>query len=358
MKSYYQHVSFSGDRNVTLCHLKAILVILCLTAMQLLSFVLCVVADVQRLRQANTSISKTENHLWFRGVNTVTDYGPAVKRCGEVDAAPRMPASIFEPQNALALAEYARLTCELYSAPFDKLGKLSVGRCADIGFGKKANPERMNGVAWAPRPLMGPVCKKKCNCDYSTPFSCKDVPDQPDVRKWCSLCGPKYNSDAVVALYLEGPAPVPPPVPTKNIVQLAQSVPTLSALVSTLVAANLTGVLSTPGPFTVFAPNNDAFDKIPAATLAKLLQPKNIKTLQQLLQLHVASGPRPILAADLYSYERVKTVDGQQISVTLFGRDDEIMLTTPGTQFSKVIAVDNAAVNGVVHIIDTVLLPN
>jgi hypothetical protein len=77
-----------------------------------------------------------------------------------------------------------------------------------------------------------------------------------------------------------GPAPI-----SKNIVELAESVPTLSTLVTAVIAGNLTGVLSSKGPFTVFAPNNDAFAKIPADTLKKLLEPANKAELVSILEV-------------------------------------------------------------------------
>merc|ERR1712127_536855 len=77
--------------------------------------------------------------------------------------------------------------------------------------------------------------------------------------------------------------------PTQNIVELAAGVPDLSTLVTALKAGNLTGALSGAGPFTVFAPTNEAFGKLPKATLAHLLDPKNIKELDAVLTYHVVA---------------------------------------------------------------------
>jgi uncharacterized surface protein with fasciclin (FAS1) repeats len=148
-----------------------------------------------------------------------------------------------------------------------------------------------------------------------------------------------------------GPAPI-----TKNIVELAESVPSLSTLVAAVVAANLTGVLSSPGPFTVFAPNNDAFAKLPAEVLKHLLEPANIKELQEVLELHVVSGA--VHAADLKNDEKIKTVNGLELEVKIEGSKVYIVVVPHShDDYAEVIAADNDASNGVVHIIDAVLIP-
>jgi uncharacterized surface protein with fasciclin (FAS1) repeats len=273
-----------------------------------------------------------------------------------------MPASLFEPRYADKLALYVNLTIDLWAPEFPNgklLGKLAVGRCADLGYGKYFRRE--NQVEWAPKVLMEMICMKQCDCDFGRPFSCKNKPDQPTFGKWCSLCGDKYNADAVVTLYLKGPGPAPTPAPTQNIVELASSIPTLSTLVTALKAASLTDTLGGPGPFTVFAPNNDAFAKIPPATLKMLLDPANVKELVAILEHHVIAGSsRPILAADFFNGFYSPLNNDTYILVTLFGNDDEIQLqlsNSPITQapFSKVVTVNVEATNGVVHVIDTVL---
>merc|ERR1712166_1226106 len=142
--------------------------------------------------------------------------------------------------------------------------------------------------------------------------------------------------------------PAPAPVPTKSIVQLAQSVPDLSTLVTALPAGELTTTLSSRGPFTVFAPTNEAFAKLPAATLAHLLDPKNIKELQRILEYHVIPGAA-IHAADLKSFQTARTLEGQ--AVTIVKRNGDILVDK-----SKVITADVDATNGVVHIINAVLI--
>merc|ERR1712166_1030605 len=108
--------------------------------------------------------------------------------------------------------------------------------------------------------------------------------------------------------------PAPAPVPTKNIVELASSVADLSTLVTALVAGKLTPALSGKGPFTVFAPTNEAFAALPKATLAHLLKPENIKELQLVLEYHVIPGAA-IHAADLKSFQTARTLEGQAVTI-------------------------------------------
>merc|ERR1712151_96871 len=101
--------------------------------------------------------------------------------------------------------------------------------------------------------------------------------------------------------------------PTKSIVQLAVGNHDLSTLVTALKAGNLVGALSGKGPFTVFAPTNQAFDKVPSATLKTLLDPKNVKMLDQVLEYHVVAGN--IHSNQLKSYQQVATLEGQKLVV-------------------------------------------
>jgi len=152
------------------------------------------------------------NHLWFNYVWAIGS-GNSYARCGEVDAATRMPAAMFKLKNIISLAQYASLTIKLYGVTGGVPGwnagtKLQLGRCADRGFGIKQS--QMMGNMWAPSGLMDPICKKQCNCtvggryDPSDPPYCKDAPDDPKAGKWCSLCGPKYNSAFTMQLYNQG----------------------------------------------------------------------------------------------------------------------------------------------------------
>merc|ERR1712072_998185 len=137
--------------------------------------------------------------------------------------------------------------------------------------------------------------------------------------------------------------------PTKNIVELAAGTPDLSTLVTALKAGKLTTALSGTGPFTVFAPTNEAFAALPKATIAHLLDPKNIKELQAVLEYHVVPGAA-VHAADLKEFQKVKALEGQD--VTIVKRDGSVFVN-----HAKVITADVDASNGVVHIIDRVLIP-
>merc|ERR1719163_710175 len=138
--------------------------------------------------------------------------------------------------------------------------------------------------------------------------------------------------------------------PTKNIVQLAESVKDLSTLVTALTAGKLVTALEGKGPFTVFAPTDEAFAKLPKATLNSLLEPKNIKLLDAVLEYHVVAGAA-VYSKDLKASQHVKTLEGQQLLVQKSWNGVHI------NGKAKVTTADVGATNGVVHIIDTVLVP-
>jgi transforming growth factor-beta-induced protein len=144
------------------------------------------------------------------------------------------------------------------------------------------------------------------------------------------------------------------PKPTVNIVELAESVPALSTLVSAVVAGGLAETLSSPGPFTVFAPTNDAFGKLPSDTLDGLMKPENKAQLVDILTYHVL--PEQVLSTQLRSFQRVATVEGQNLHIYKDSRRG-VRVTPDGKDFKTVTAADNLATNGVAHIIDGVLLP-
>ena len=138
---------------------------------------------------------------------------------------------------------------------------------------------------------------------------------------------------------------------TGNIVELAVATPDLSTLVTALKAAKLTGALSGKGPFTVFAPTNEAFAKLPSATLKRLLEPKNVKELQAVLEYHVIAGAA-VHSKDLKPEQQVKTLEGEELFISASSRDGVRI-----NGVSKVTTADVDATNGVVHIIDHVLVP-
>ena len=155
--------------------------------------------------------------------------------------------------------------------------------------------------------------------------------------------------DAVLLPSSAPPSPGPSPAPspgTKNIVQLAEATPSLSTLVTALGAASLVKTLEGTGPFTVFAPTNDAFKSLPEGVLANLLLPKNKAKLADLLTFHVVSGD--IHAADILDGERLKTVEGMYITAAV--NSSGVFLNN-----AKVTTADVNASNGVVHIINEVL---
>jgi len=158
----------------------------------------------------------------------------------------------------------------------------------------------------------------------------------------------------VRALFASSVALVAASQPTVNIVELAESVPTLSTLVSAVVAGDLAETLSSPGPFTVFAPTNDAFAKLPSSTLDDLMKPENKAQLVDILTYHVL--PEQVLSNQLRSFQRVKTVEGKNLHIYKDSRRG-VRVTPDGKDFKSVTAADNLATNGVAHIIDGVLIP-
>merc|ERR1711937_857941 len=138
-----------------------------------------------------------------------------------------------------------------------------------------------------------------------------------------------------------------------NIVELAQSVDDLSTLVTAVVAADLADTLSSPGPFTVFAPTNDAFAALPAGTVDTLLKPENKAQLADILTYHVLSAE--VKSADLKFFQKVPTVEGKNLHV--FKNGGKVKVGPSSKDLENVVAADNFASNGVVHIIDGVMLP-
>jgi uncharacterized surface protein with fasciclin (FAS1) repeats len=138
----------------------------------------------------------------------------------------------------------------------------------------------------------------------------------------------------------------------QTIVEIAAGNPDFTTLVSAVQAAGLAETLSGEGPFTVFAPTNEAFAKIPAATLASLLEPANQATLQKILTYHVVAGE--VLAADVKPGP-VTTVEGSTFTVEVDG-SDVILVDGQGNR-SMVTTTDIQGSNGVIHVIDGVLLP-
>jgi uncharacterized surface protein with fasciclin (FAS1) repeats len=134
----------------------------------------------------------------------------------------------------------------------------------------------------------------------------------------------------------------------KNIVQVASGSKDHTTLVAAVKAAELVDVLSNAGPFTVFAPTNDAFSKLPAGTVEGLLKPEKKESLQDILQYHVFVG---VLQADaLQDGQTLGMVNGG--NVTISKKDGKIMLNGTATIIASI-----PTSNGVIHVIDAVLLP-
>ena len=146
----------------------------------------------------------------------------------------------------------------------------------------------------------------------------------------------------------------------KNIVALAQGDPQVSTLVSAITAAGLGETLSGTGPFTVFAPSNDAFAKLDKATLDGLMMPASKDKLAALLKYHVVagnvkSGDLAKLITDGKGSATVKTVNGGSLKAGMNG--DKIVLTDAKGGKSTVTAADMVASNGTIHLVDTVVMP-
>jgi uncharacterized surface protein with fasciclin (FAS1) repeats len=136
---------------------------------------------------------------------------------------------------------------------------------------------------------------------------------------------------------------------TKDIVATANDTPELTTLVAAVTAAELVETLQGAGPFTVFAPINEAFANLPAGTVDTLLEPENKADLQGILTYHVVSGA--VHAADLTDGMIVETVNGKSLTINV--GDDGVSINGG----AKVTVADIKTSNGVVHVIDGVLLP-
>ena len=135
---------------------------------------------------------------------------------------------------------------------------------------------------------------------------------------------------------------------TKNIVDTAVEAKSFATLAKALTAADLVETLEGPGPFTVFAPTDEAFAKLPAGTLDDLLKPENKDKLRRILTYHVVPGE--VRAADVVKLQSAKAVSGDTIRVKVDGGKVHV----DGANVTK---TDIQASNGVIHVIDTVMLP-
>lgn len=136
---------------------------------------------------------------------------------------------------------------------------------------------------------------------------------------------------------------------TKDIVDTATAAGSFSTLAKALQAADLVDTLKGEGPFTVFAPTDDAFAKLPQGTLEDLLKPANKAKLRRILSYHVVPGR--VMATDVLKLNSAKAVSGDTIDINASGGSVRV-------EEARVIKTDITASNGVIHVIDSVILPD
>lgn len=151
----------------------------------------------------------------------------------------------------------------------------------------------------------------------------------------------------VLALSL-GSFASPKAAPTKDIVDTAVAAGSFKTLAAALQAAGLVDTLKGPGPFTVFAPTDEAFAKLPAGTVDELLKPENKEKLVAILTYHVVPGK--VMAAQVSKMNSAKSVNGQTLEISAAG--GSVMIDN-----AKVIKADIVCTNGIIHVIDSVLMP-
>ena len=135
---------------------------------------------------------------------------------------------------------------------------------------------------------------------------------------------------------------------SKDIVDTAIGAGSFKTLVAAVTAAGLVETLRGEGPFTVFAPTDEAFAKLPAGTVESLLLPESKEKLIAVLTYHVVAGK--VLASDVVKLKSAKTVNGKEVSIKV--SDKGVMVDA-----AKVVTTDIEASNGVIHVIDSVILP-
>jgi uncharacterized surface protein with fasciclin (FAS1) repeats len=158
----------------------------------------------------------------------------------------------------------------------------------------------------------------------------------------------KLATLAVVATAIASISSAPARAAGADIVDTAVAAGQFKTLAAALDGAGLVSILKGPGPFTVFAPTDAAFAKLPAGTVDGLLKPENKAQLTAILTYHVIPGR--VMAADVAQLTEAKTVNGEMVKVRADG--GSVMVND-----AKVTAADVTASNGVIHVIDTVILP-
>ena len=151
---------------------------------------------------------------------------------------------------------------------------------------------------------------------------------------------------SICTLALAGPKSSPV---NKDIVDTAVAAGSFQTLAKALQAADLVATLKGPGPFTVFAPTDEAFATLPAGTLDELLKPENKEKLRAILTYHVVAGKIP--STNVVTLSSAKTINGQEVKISV--ANGNVMINN-----ARVVKADIPASNGVIHVIDAVILPN
>lgn len=177
-----------------------------------------------------------------------------------------------------------------------------------------------------------------------------------------SACNNAEEAALADAAATDASAMAPAPTASGTIVAVAQGNPDFTTLVSAVTSADLAGTLGGAGPFTVFAPTNAAFEKVPAATRESLMAPAGKADLTRILTYHVVPGR--VDAATLTQQIQagggsaaLTTVEGGVLTARV-GADGSVTLTDKNGGVSRVVQADVPASNGVIHAIDTVVMPN
>lgn len=173
-------------------------------------------------------------------------------------------------------------------------------------------------------------------------------------------CGKKVETETTTETVTDTTMTTEAEVVTPNIVEVAAGNENFSTLVAAVKAADLVETLSGDGPFTVFAPTNDAFAKLPKGTVDMLLMPENKEKLAGILTYHVVAGKfdaATVIDAIKKNNNKytVTTVQGAKIDLSL--KDDKVMLTDATGAMATVMMPDVEASNGVIHAIDAVVMP-
>jgi uncharacterized surface protein with fasciclin (FAS1) repeats len=158
----------------------------------------------------------------------------------------------------------------------------------------------------------------------------------------------KILTVAILTIFLSATALIASSHTKKDIVDTAVGAGSFNTLVAAVQAADLVDTLKSEGPFTVFAPTDDAFAKLPAGTVEDLLKPENKDKLKAILTYHVVSGK--YMAKEVVTMKMAETVNGQSFMINMDA--DTVMVDN-----AKVVQTDIECSNGVIHVIDTVILP-